>query len=142
MKHNAGDRVVPKRALPKEFVLETVDVRNGNVTLLDIAIAAAVVRSHDKDYHLLKGQCYWYSDMVMRVLAEIKNFDVNRSTSKPEDDKWIQGEVSNKSGTWYNMKVYGVNEAREAHVKVLAEKFRQKHDEVRAEVCNMNTALL
>jgi hypothetical protein len=38
MNDNAENRVVPKRDLPKALELETLDIRNGNITLLDLAI--------------------------------------------------------------------------------------------------------
>jgi hypothetical protein len=67
----ANDTVVTLENLPKgDDRIETVQVRASNIRLIDIAIAAKVVHDHDGQYRLLKGQCFWFSDMIMRILEK------------------------------------------------------------------------
>jgi hypothetical protein len=140
MKHNAEDRVVPKRVLPEDLELETVDVRNGNVTLLDLAIAAVVVRSHHLEYNLFTSQCYWYSDLVMRVLEVVHKLQVDRSKSKDDDEVWLYSAVAEESGKWYKLPIHQAAEARDQDAKDLAAIFEKERDRIKTEVCVMNTA--
>jgi hypothetical protein len=143
MKHKTKDRVIPKRHLAKKHLkLECVDVSKGNVTLLDLSIAAAVVRSHDDGYCLLKGQSYWYCDMIMRVLEETHELVVDRTRSKAADDEWVAAAVAAESGKWSGFSVDDAKKDRNDHVKVLADAFQSARERVKAEVRIVNTGIL
>jgi hypothetical protein len=125
-----------------EQVLEKVDVRNANIALLDLAIAAQVVNTEDDQYKLLKRQCYWYSDMVMRVLEKAHTFNVDRSKSAaveqawldeqaPDQKAWLDEQISMGGGRWGGVTVY---KRKEAHVILVANNFRAERARVDEEV--------
>jgi len=111
--------------------LESVDIRNANITLLDLAIAARTVRAHNDEYKILKGQCYWYSDMIMRVLEKACGFSVDRSSSEDLEAAWVELQPKINGGTWNGIPVH---HRKEAHVEVLASEFLEERKRIDAEV--------
>ncbi|KAF8526957.1 hypothetical protein BU17DRAFT_61930 [Hysterangium stoloniferum] len=80
--HLAKDQVSMVGGWPRgDKLLEKVNVKNINVTLLDLAIAAWIVNTDCDQYTLLKGQCIWYSDMVMRI---------KESSSPAGKEAWLE----------------------------------------------------
>ncbi|KAF8514099.1 hypothetical protein BU17DRAFT_94790 [Hysterangium stoloniferum] len=100
-------------------VLEIADLRHANITLLDLAIVAWVVRNNDNQYRLLEKQCFWYSDMVMRVLENVYGFNVDRT------------QEYRRGGTWLRVPLY---QHEEKLVAVVADKFCQERDKVYYEI--------
>ncbi|KAF8518850.1 hypothetical protein BU17DRAFT_66243 [Hysterangium stoloniferum] len=96
-------------------VLEIAYLRHADVTLLDLAIVAWVVRNNDDQYRLLEKQCYWSSDMVMRVLEDAYGFNVDRT------------EEYNSGGTWLGVPLC-TNMRRS--LLPLSDKFREERDKV------------
>ncbi|KAF8518129.1 hypothetical protein BU17DRAFT_66567 [Hysterangium stoloniferum] len=116
----ADDRVFTVSGWPKgDTILERVNVKKNKITLHDLAIAAWVMRASNDDYQLLKKQCYWYSDMVIRVFEKEFSLNVDRSGSSVEQ--------MSAGGTWAGIPVYKVKEER---VEVVAAKFREERDRI------------
>jgi hypothetical protein len=130
-------------------VLEKVDIRGAGITLLDLAIAAQVVNTEDDQYKLLKRQCYWFSDMVMRVLEKAHTFNVDRSSSKATEKAWFDEQVPvqkawldeqvSLGGTWAGVTVH---KRKEAHVILVADKFHKERARVNEEVRVMDAGIL
>jgi len=75
----AADKVFTVDRWPScDTILEKADVNKANINLLNLAMAGSVVRTDNTDYQMLKRQCYWHSDMVMRVLEKAHIFDVKK----------------------------------------------------------------
>ncbi|KAF8518856.1 hypothetical protein BU17DRAFT_90658 [Hysterangium stoloniferum] len=118
----ASDEVSTVSGWPRhDRVLEKVDVTDANITLLDLAIAAWVVRVNDDQYRLLSRACYWYSDSVLRVLEDAYRVRVDRSLSRDVE----QAEEYGKGGIPLH---------RQRNVALIAEKFCMERDRVRDEV--------
>ncbi|KAF8518555.1 hypothetical protein BU17DRAFT_90905 [Hysterangium stoloniferum] len=128
----ASDEVSTVSGWPRhDRVLEKVDVTNTNITLVHLAIAAWVVRTHNSQYRLLSMQCYWYSDMVLRVLEDAYRFRVDRSLSQDVDVGQAWSGEKYRKGEWAGMTWH---KERQEQVVVMAGKFREEHDRVCDEI--------
>ncbi|KAF8518853.1 hypothetical protein BU17DRAFT_66246 [Hysterangium stoloniferum] len=97
-------------------VLEIAQLRHATITLL--AVVVWVVCNNGDQYQLLKKQCYWYSDIVMRVFENTYGFDVNRTKKY------------NKGRTWLGVPLY---KEKKKHVAVVAVRFRKERERVQDE---------
>jgi len=111
--------------------LESVEVRNAHITLLDLAIAARTVSAHNDEYKILKGQCYWYSDMIMRVLEKARGFSVDRRSSEDVEAAWVKLQPQINDGTWNDIPVH---HRKDAHVAILVGEFLEERKRIDAEI--------
>jgi len=68
--HPANDVVTPcKSSFHNVRQLERKDITNNPLPLIHLAILADTVHQKESLYNLFATQCYWYSDMIARVIA-------------------------------------------------------------------------
>ncbi|KAF8509881.1 hypothetical protein BU17DRAFT_70297 [Hysterangium stoloniferum] len=127
--------VTSSKRLPRnDKTIERVVAKN--ISLVDIAIAAKLVRDHDERYRVLKGQCFWYSDMLMRILENhFINPDVDGSFKKlrglgpvlEQEDvyapNWKAETLPKEGGEVSHIPIYTL---RKADVKELSEVLQKK----------------
>ncbi|KAF8509878.1 hypothetical protein BU17DRAFT_98604 [Hysterangium stoloniferum] len=130
----AKDSVTSIKSLPdNDKTIEKAVAKH--IRLVDIAIAAKIVHDHDERYRVFKGQCFWFSDMIMRVLENyFINPDVDGSFVKlrtlgpdlEQEDayapNWQAEVLSKEGGKVSHIPIYSL---RKADVKDLSEVFKK-----------------
>jgi hypothetical protein len=69
-------------------LVKTVTFRHDNMpTLFQLAVAASVVHHDSPRYHLFRSQCYWFADVLLRVLQRTYKATVDHDGNPDEDDE-------------------------------------------------------
>jgi hypothetical protein len=103
----ARDIVSTKAGLPTgDTLMDTLNCRDSEMILLDLAIAAKVVHDHSDKYQLLKRQCFWYADVIISILH--KNIHgTTRESLSPEDEQNAEMErYDHSNGTFKRVPIY------------------------------------
>ncbi|KDR80600.1 hypothetical protein GALMADRAFT_135734 [Galerina marginata CBS 339.88] len=70
---HAYDIVRIWKPLKKDTLIESLDLRPDPMPLAELAILANTVHQKESLYNLFKSQCFWYADMIARVIAKKRN---------------------------------------------------------------------
>ncbi|KAF8518849.1 hypothetical protein BU17DRAFT_66242 [Hysterangium stoloniferum] len=130
MDRPALDEISTVSGWPGDRLLEKVNVTGANITLLDLATVATVVHKNDDQYKILKKQCYWFSDMIMRVLES--TYKLTTSDRSPDSDKtWAANEYS-RGGTYGGLRVH--RRPRKADIDLVVKKFKEGRRDAYTEI--------
>lgn len=113
----ASDDVILVGKVPPndtDIVVEKIKIGPScGMTILHVALAATVVHEKEDVYKLLRHQCYWYSDTIVRLLSAKFSVVTNPSTSIPSDagEMWTVEETSSLAGTWKKIPIQKTKKA-------------------------------
>jgi hypothetical protein len=132
-KLDATDAVCTVHSWPTcDSLTEKVVCKNQcSLILLDLVLLAKVVHDYSDKYRLLRRQCYWYADMIMRVLqASFSDVTSNRDLSlkQHDDEHWEVEEYDEMSGTWKSIRIH---ETRKGMVNDIKHAFERRRLHVR-----------
>jgi len=127
--HPANDVVTPcAPSFHDDLQLERKDIRNNPLPLVHLAILADTVHQKESLYNLFATQCYWYSDMIARVIAR-DHANSTDSEVLPEDATETCYEKI--SGKWMYIPVHRV---KPRVVSAIQDDYHVRRDKFNAEV--------
>jgi len=109
--------------------VETLKFEDNPLPLVHLAILALAVHQKESLYNLLKHQCYWYANMIARVVAREKCAGASPAVIDPVDTDFCYETIS---GTFYRIKVHTVEPMV---VTAIQEEFKSQCKAFGAEVC-------
>jgi len=127
--HPANDVVTPcTPSFHNVRQLERKDIRNCPLPLINLAILADTIHQKESLYNLFATQCYWYSDMVARVIA--------RDHANSTDGEVLPEDSTEKcyekiSGKWFYIPVHRV---KPRVVAVIQGEYHARRDKFNEEV--------
>ena len=124
-----------------DICLYDINCKNTSIILLDLAIVAKSVYDHMKKYHIIKSQCFWYSDAIIAILQ--KNFSgiqvVHRSRDPSVEADHAKMEYFDElGGTVNSIHLY---QRRESVIREINEAFVSYRPLVYSLVCFLNTCI-
>jgi len=130
----ASDVVSPWTPPSVINILSDIELLNGDrftfrddpLPLVHLAILADAVHKKESLYNLFVTQCYWYSNMIARVLARDKiGTQTNREASQEDTDFCYD----TASGRWRNIRVHWVKPKVITAIQIEYHARRDKFDE-------------
>jgi len=118
----------PFPLLSNDNLIETLDLKDRPLPLVYLAILANTVHDRESLYNLFLTQCYWYANMITRVIANERS--IKKTPDEPERDK--QHCYDKTAGTFWKIPIHSV---QPQVVDAIQEEYRRRceifKDEVR-----------
>ncbi|KAJ3517735.1 hypothetical protein NLJ89_g292 [Agrocybe chaxingu] len=76
----------PLEPVTTERILETLDLSRNPLPMYQLAILANAVHDQQSLYNLFKSQCYWYTNMIARVIARRSSINSDQESGNPATD--------------------------------------------------------
>jgi hypothetical protein len=106
-----------------------------------LAIVAKLVHDHTNKYHLIKSQCFWYSDVIVAVLQKsFSGIQVRRDASV-EADHAPDTKMENFDELGGTVKTFQLYRRRESVIREIDETFVSYRCQVYSSVCFLNTCI-